>query len=886
MSREIIGGVFSLGLPKPNLNQTDPSKGDYVKGKDAIPTKVSQLENDSGFLTQHQDISGKLDADKLPEAVEDALAQAKASGEFDGKNGDPGVSPTVAVSTITGGHRITITDKNGTKTVDVMDGEDGEPGRGIKSIARTSGNGAAGTVDTYTITYTDNTTGTFQVRNGSNGAPGQAATLEITGATALAYGAAPTVTEQSDSTDQARKYKLGIPAGKPGEPGDPGKTPVRGEDYWTDADKAEIEAFIASELAKRGQIKPEFAQSMEWLEANGDTSKLYVLPDDMIYAYMLAEKEAEVGGYTNRLPMATADDRTTIYGEDYNGDGVNDGYKKGTRLSGSSGLESTNDISCASGFIPATVGDIVRIKGFYGPSGVGTYMIAYSSANASTGKQEWPSQDDYDYWWGNKVGSSVAADKLTWGTADKNTEIITVTLTEALFGSGFNAIRFSGIIDENTIVTINEEIKEGSAGIVTEETWVSTGHAFVPADYEDRIVAVEDRTLRHTAEIAELKKAADIGGVGDATEAAALKRIKEWDKPVYDAAPVTLLPDERTKPALTTSDRTVSAVYAKYRALMAKHPKYIAETNLGKSASSDAFAAVDVLRFDFREPDGLVESSRYTVNETKPKIILMSGVHNEYAGIYGLYYALEEIAENPEFDDIRRNAHIIVVPCSNPFGLTSQAAIDGWQMSHVNANGVAIHNNFGVEHNTYNADANVGEFNYGGTAPYSEPETQYIDRLMAENTDAIAFVTCHNYNKDTVFGSLVIWASSATAYMCNLAYRLIDKLSKAWHGKYGPVLQEAIDNYRTDALPEGETRLGWAQYSTSAGTEQLNATKYGILATNLEISDNMRVFSDAQFSSDVMTRGAEVYANFFRTILRACDHKDKKEYAPNLPWEG
>ena len=49
-----------------------------------IPTKTSQLNNDSGFLTEHIDISGKLDASKLPEAVDTALAQAKASGDFDG----------------------------------------------------------------------------------------------------------------------------------------------------------------------------------------------------------------------------------------------------------------------------------------------------------------------------------------------------------------------------------------------------------------------------------------------------------------------------------------------------------------------------------------------------------------------------------------------------------------------------------------------------------------------------------------------------------------------------------------------------------------------------------------------------------------------------------
>lgn len=39
-----------------------------------------------------------------------------------GAQGVDGVSPTLAVTTITGGHRLTITDANGSRTVEVMDG--------------------------------------------------------------------------------------------------------------------------------------------------------------------------------------------------------------------------------------------------------------------------------------------------------------------------------------------------------------------------------------------------------------------------------------------------------------------------------------------------------------------------------------------------------------------------------------------------------------------------------------------------------------------------------------------------------------------------------------------------------------------------------------------
>lgn len=58
--------------------------------------------------------------------------------------------------------------------------------------------------------------------DGEPGQPGIAATLELVGADGLDYGDEPTVTEVSGSTPQARKYRIGIPAGKPGASGGSG----------------------------------------------------------------------------------------------------------------------------------------------------------------------------------------------------------------------------------------------------------------------------------------------------------------------------------------------------------------------------------------------------------------------------------------------------------------------------------------------------------------------------------------------------------------------------------------------------------------------------------------------------------------------------------------
>lgn len=51
----------------------------------------------------------------------------------DGIDGKDGFSPIVSVTDIEGGHKVTIADKEGEKTFDVMDGKDGQGGGGVTS---------------------------------------------------------------------------------------------------------------------------------------------------------------------------------------------------------------------------------------------------------------------------------------------------------------------------------------------------------------------------------------------------------------------------------------------------------------------------------------------------------------------------------------------------------------------------------------------------------------------------------------------------------------------------------------------------------------------------------------------------------------------------------
>lgn len=93
--------------------------------------------------------------------------------------------------------------------------------------------------------------------------------------------------------------------GPRGEKGEPGPAPVRGVDYWTDADQADflkqVNEYVANELTKKSQVRPDFANSVAECT---DTTKLYVLPDGYLYAYMLGMSgvpeisyEGEAGGF-------------------------------------------------------------------------------------------------------------------------------------------------------------------------------------------------------------------------------------------------------------------------------------------------------------------------------------------------------------------------------------------------------------------------------------------------------------------------------------------------------------------------------------------------------------------------------------------------------------
>ena len=143
-----------------------PDKGEGV----ALDTTLSEAGKAADAkavgdaLAEKQPKGDYLTQADLQTATNEVLAQAKASGEFDGADG---TTPHIGDN----GNWFVGSDDTGKPSRGEKGdkGDTGAAGSSIQSIQRTSGTGASGTTDTYTVTLTNGDTTTFQVYNGKDG---------------------------------------------------------------------------------------------------------------------------------------------------------------------------------------------------------------------------------------------------------------------------------------------------------------------------------------------------------------------------------------------------------------------------------------------------------------------------------------------------------------------------------------------------------------------------------------------------------------------------------------------------------------------------------------------------------------------------------------------
>lgn len=241
------------------------------------------------------------------------------------------------------------------------------------------------------------------------------------------------------------------------------------QEIGTDTSKVMSQKAVTDALLNMNQAELLFASSKEDMT---DTSKFYIL-DGFIWAYQYVE--ATGPSYTNLAGTVTYDKRLS-----------------------SSGKESSSAMAGAAytDFIPVKKGQKVRIKNFDVftdfTSSAYPYICFYTGANESNVV----SQGTYDrpsWLKGNDANIYQESDGTWVYNAFRMSAATGVVSTDSQhpLADTITHIRISGHYEtgKEIIVTVDEEITEGSGGGGYE--WVNTGHAFVPADYEERILDLE-----------------------------------------------------------------------------------------------------------------------------------------------------------------------------------------------------------------------------------------------------------------------------------------------------------------------------------------------------------------------------------------------------------
>lgn len=408
------------------------------------------------------------------------------------KGGTKGVSPTVAVTEIENGHTVTITDVNGAKSFDVLNGANGTNGKDGTSVTVSSVTTSTEDGGENVVTFSDGNT--LIIKNGSKGSDGVTISkidksTQSGGTTTVTFSDGNTIEikngydgEMVFIGDDGYWYigstNTGVKAA-----GTDGKTPYIQDGYWyidgnntgvkARGDDASIEVdptyqpnsknaqsgkAVAQAIASLSQLKPEFVESIDDCT---DQTKLYVLPDGDIYAYRETEQEVS----TEVLKTV--------------------GYQDEKRINSSGAIvtqSSSSNYSDVTGYIPCKVGDIIRVENMTIPS-------AYTAGAYHNQCGMYRS----DKSWIKTIGLNNSTTENVENTdlVVDNEQVVQFTIKKEMVGSEDVAY---------IVISAKEITKQSKVYVIRRETvlgFANTGLAFVPANYEDRIIALEDETADH-----------------------------------------------------------------------------------------------------------------------------------------------------------------------------------------------------------------------------------------------------------------------------------------------------------------------------------------------------------------------------------------------------
>lgn len=215
---------------------------------------------------------------------------------------------------------------------------------------------------------------------------------------------------------------------------------------------------------------------------------------------------------------------------------------------------------------------------------------------------------------------------------------------------------------------------------------------------------------------------------------------------------------------------------------------------------------------------------------------------------------VENWQDSPLLEYLRWNVELVFIPLVNPHGFIS---------SRQNANGVDLNRNFSVGWNLAGGSTDPESPYFKGTSPASEKETQYVQAMIDEHSDAIFFGDYHtnassgnNYN--TLMWNLML---SREMYSEDVAIASSYFIGKA--------TREFIKAYD---LPEDEGLFGYMSQDYLAGSAMMYGGSKGIDSATIE---SFRKFpTETEYLSDTnMKATIEYIVNWLLTVVKQYSQK-------------
>lgn len=292
--------------------------------------------------------------------------------------------------------------------------------------------------------------------------------------------------------------------------------------------------------------------------------------------------------------------------------------------------------------------------------------------------------------------------------------------------------------------------------------------------------------------------------------------------------------------------------------------KYMTKSDLGETYNGNHIYCYTL------NPNTKVDASSINTalyGKNKPTVVCVTGMHgHEKSGTYGLLYLIEDLMnhahEDPVLSYLRSNVCFKFIPACNVYGWNEN--------SRYNEHGVNLNRNWGTKHyNDYNTEDSdeQWEYNYKGSGPFSELETQYIKHVITQLPSATLIVDWHTNGLDTTaWREFAIFnvpydSSEYEKRVADSAVAMRNLLNPFIGGLYDmPVRRDQIIGNAAIGV-DRPTLTNWVHDGTNSLSTLLETSpgsSTGFLGTNL-----------SQYSASVIKMSAEIFVNYVMSILRS-----------------